>query len=200
MSKPISIHPEKSALLVMDYQNVILNNYLASDQASDVLTQTAELLDATRKAGMHIIYVMVAFRPGHPEVSPRNKLFSIVKEHGLFVLGGGDTSIHAAVAPKGDEPVVIKHRIGAFSGTDLDVLLRARDIDTLVLAGVTTAGVVLSTVRQAFDRDYQVVVASNCCTDPDAEVHRLLLDKILGEHAEVITAQQVIAGLVPTKA
>lgn len=184
----------------MDFQNVILNNYLAADQAARVLATTADLIDAARKARLPVIYVMVAFRPGHPEISPRNRLFSIVKEHGLFARDGADTGIHAAIAPTPEEPVVVKHRVGAFSGTDLETLLRAWHIETLVLAGITTAGVVLSTVRQAFDRDYRLVVARDCCADPDQEVHRVLLDKVIADHAEVLTAREIVAALPPNDA
>ncbi|MFG1404190.1 cysteine hydrolase family protein [Xanthobacter sediminis] len=195
MSKQFSISLEKSALLIMDFQNVILDNYLSADQAATVLANTAKLLSAAREAKMRIIYVMVAFRHGHPEISPRNKLFSIVKEHGLFARGGADTSFHSAVSPTNEEPIVIKHRIGAFTGTDLEMLLRAKHVETLVLAGVTTTGVVLSTVGQAFDRDYRVIVARDCCGDPDEEVHQMLLDKVISQHAEIVAAQEIITAL-----
>jgi len=195
MSKPFHIQSDKSALLVMDFQNVLLNNYLTADASVAVLAKTAELIAAARAARMQVIYVTVAFRYGHPEVSARNKLFSLLKENGLFARGGADTSIHSSVAPLNDEPVVIKHRVGAFSGTDLETLLRAGGIETLVLAGITTAGVVLSTVRQAFDLDYRLVVASDCCADPDQDLHRVLLDKVISQHAEIVEAREISAAL-----
>jgi len=153
------------------------------------------MIAAARTARMLVIYVTVAFRPGHPEVSARNRLFTLLKQNGLFARGHVDTAIHPALAPAEDEPVVIKHRVGAFTGTDLEMLLRASGIETLVLAGITTAGVVLSTVRQAFDMDYRVVVAGDCCADPDLDVHQMLLDKVIAQHAEVVSAQRVIDAL-----
>lgn len=195
MSKPVSINPEKSALLILDFQEVVLSNYLSAGDATAVLGKTTELLAAARAAHMNVIHVMVAFRQGHPEISPRNKLFSAAKEHGLFARDGANTSIHSAVAPADEEAVVIKHRIGAFSGTDLETLLRAKNIESLLIAGVTTTGVVLSTVRQAFDRDYRLVVAGDCCADPDYEVHRVLLDKVIAQHAEVVTAHDIAVAL-----
>jgi isochorismate hydrolase len=74
---------------------------------------------------------------------------------------------------------VVKHRISPFVGTDLETLLRANGIDTLVLAGVHTSGVVLSTVRHAGDLDYRLVVVRDCCADPDGEVHAMLLDIVI---------------------
>lgn len=144
---------------------------------------------------MPVVYVMVAFRQGYPEVSERNRLFSRVKQSGAFGCGQVETAIHPAVAPLDNEPVVIKHRIGAFTGTALETLLRSNGIETLVLAGVTTAGVVLSTVRQALDLDYRVVVARDCCADPDHDVHHVLLDKVIAQHAEVVSAQRVVDAL-----
>jgi nicotinamidase-related amidase len=67
------------------------------------------------------------------------------------------TQVHDALEPRPDEPVVVKRRVSAFSGSDLDVLLRAAGADTLVLAGIATSGVVLSTLRQAADLDYRLI-------------------------------------------
>lgn len=195
MSEPFHLDPAKSALLVLDYQNVLLENYVAQAQREAVLAGTARMIAAARAARMPIVFVMVAFRTGHPEVSPRNALFSFVKQNGLFLRGQPETAIHPAVAPLHDEPVVIKQRIGAFSGTDLQTLLGSNGVETLVLAGITTGGVVLSTVRQAFDLDYRLVVARDCCADPDSELHDLLLDKVIAPHAQVVHSQHVVDAL-----
>jgi nicotinamidase-related amidase len=87
-------------------------------------------------------------------------------------------AIHAAVAPEGDDIVITKHRVGAFPGTDLEMILRANDIDTLILFGIATSGVVLSTLRHAADTDYRLIVIKDCCADSDAEVHACLVDKV----------------------
>ena len=85
----------------------------------------------------------------------------------------------------------MKHRIGAFTSTDLDRILRAQDIETLVLAGVTTGGVVLSTLRQAFDLDYQMIVAADACEDKDSEVHTALIERIFPQHAALLNTEQI---------
>jgi nicotinamidase-related amidase len=75
----------------------------------------------------------------------------------------------------------------------LDVVLRAREIDTLVLTGIATSGVVLSTVRQAADLDYRLVVLAGAGLDGDPEVHRVLTEKVFRRQADVLTVDDWIA-------
>ena len=110
---------------------------------------------------------------------PVTPLFSGLKANGMAVAGSEGAAIHPAAAAREGEPIVVKHRISPFVGTDLETLLRASGIDTLVLAGVSTSGVVLPTVRHAGDLDYRLVVVRDCCADPDAEVHAMLLDIVM---------------------
>ncbi|HEY8745038.1 MAG TPA: isochorismatase family protein, partial [Chloroflexota bacterium] len=83
-------------------------------------------------------------------------------------------------------------RVSAFAGSDLDLILRAGTIDTMVLCGIATSGVVLSTLRQAADLDYRLVVLADGCLDSDAEVHRVLMEKIFPRQADVLTVEQWI--------
>ena len=105
------------------------------------------------------------------------------------------TQVHAALEPRPDEPVIVKRRVSAFSGSDLDVLLRAADAGTLVLAGIATSGVVLSTLRQAADLDYRLIVLSDACADRDPEVHRVLLEKVFPRQALVTETDEWIQSL-----
>ena len=82
--------------------------------------------------------------------------------------------------------MVTKRRVSAFSGSDLEVVLRAQDISHLALCGIATSGVVLSTLREAADKDYQLTVLADCCVDSDEEVQRVLLTKVFPRQAEVI--------------
>src|ERR1700728_3110306 len=165
MTGALLIDPSSSALLVMDYQIDVLEKFMAPADSTEVLSVLPKLLAAARSADMLVIYVVICFRPGYPEISPRNPTFSVIAQNGLFQAGSPGTQIHPAVAPIEGEPVVIKHRVSAFGGTDLQIILQSRAIETLVLAGVHTSGVVLSTLRQAFDLDYGILVASDCCAD-----------------------------------
>ena len=100
------------------------------------------------------------------------------------------TQVHAAVAPRAGDIVVTKKRVSAFTGSDLDVVLRSLDIDSLVLTGIATSGVVLSTLRQAADLDYGLIVLRDCCADADDEVHRVLLDNVFPRQATVVQAAE----------
>ncbi|HZU85176.1 MAG TPA: isochorismatase family cysteine hydrolase [Polyangiaceae bacterium] len=192
MNAPI-VDPETTALLVMDFQTVVVE-MIATDKEAR-LARAAALVEGARKAGMRIIYVVVGFRAGYPEVSPRNRWFAELRGSGRFVEGSAGTEVHAALAPNPGDVVVTKHRVSAFAGTDLDMTLRANGIDTLVLAGLATSGVVLSTVRHAADADYRLVVVEDCCGDRDAEVHRMLVEKVFPRQATVINSSELLAAL-----
>src|SRR5579871_6284485 len=172
MPSPLSLDPKTSALLVMDFQTTIVGGY-ATD-ADALLARTSKLIEAARHTGTRVIYVVVGFRDGYPEVSPRNQSFGALRESGRFAAGSAGIEVHPDIAPKPGEVVVTKHRVSAFAGTDLDMILRANGIETLVLAGIATSGVVLSTVRHAADADYRLVVVADGCGDRDPEVHRVL--------------------------
>jgi nicotinamidase-related amidase len=190
------IEPRNAALLVMDYQVDTLTRFMTAAQSAAAIACVPELIAMAREAGMMVIHVIVAFRPGHPEVSPRNPLFSALKANEMLVAGSAGAAIHPAAAVREGEPIVVKHRISPFVGTDLETLLRASGIDTLVLAGVHTSGVVLSTVRHAGDLDYRLVVVRDCCADPDAEVQAMLLDIVIAKQAAVVTISE-LAGALP---
>jgi nicotinamidase-related amidase len=186
MADNLSIDRGTSALLVMDFQTLIVDNYATGAEA--LLDRTAKLIAVARSAGMRVIYVVVGFRPGYPEVSDRNATFNGIRASGAFVEGAENTRIHPAVAPRAEEIVVTKHRVSAFAGTDLDLILRANGIETLILTGIITSGVVLSTLRHAADADYRLLVVGDCCSDGDEETHRVLLEKVFPRQATITTA------------
>jgi nicotinamidase-related amidase len=189
----LSLDPKTSALLVMDFQTSIVESF--TTERDGLLARAAALIEGARKAGMKVVYVVVAFRPGYPEVSPRNPAFGPIRESGRYIQGSAGTEVHSAVAPRAGEVVVTKHRVGAFVGTDLDMVLRSSGIETLVLAGIATSGVVLSTVRHAADVDYRLVVVEDGCADRDPEVHRVLVEKVLPKQATMTTTAAVLGAL-----
>ncbi|CAA0320169.1 TPA: cysteine hydrolase [Klebsiella oxytoca] len=191
MSNQLSNISKNSALLVMDFQTIILNNFLPQEIAGNVIRNTASLIAAARAAAVPVIYISVGFRKGYPEVSKNNTIFSSIKENGMFMADNESTAIHPEVAPAENEAVIVKRRVGAFSFTELEMILRAQGIETLILTGVTTSGVVLSTVGQAFDLDYRLVVAGDCCADPDHDTNLFILDKILPQHAIVTRSTEI---------
>jgi nicotinamidase-related amidase len=174
---------DDSALLVMDVQPGILDRLPNPD---DYLAKVTAAVNAAHARHVPVIYVVVGFRAGMPEVSARNKSFSGLRT----AAAPGLVDPKPAIAPVGDDVVVTKRRVSAFAGSDLEVVLRGREIRHLVLAGIATSGVVLSTVREAADKDYELTVLSDLCADFDAEVHRVLLEKVFPRQANVMTSQE----------
>jgi nicotinamidase-related amidase len=97
--------------------------------------------------------------------------------------------------PLASELVVLKRRVSAFTGSDLEVVLRAGDVDHLVPTGIATSGVVLSTLREAADHDYRLTVLADACLDGDPEVHRVLTEKVFPRQADVVTVAEWVSGL-----
>jgi nicotinamidase-related amidase len=138
--------------------------------------------------GHKVGFVRVAFRPGHPEVHSRNKLFSGVKAGNVLVEGTEIADLHPKIQQiVTDEPVFTKRRVGPFDSTDLDEYLRAQGIEHVVVTGVATGMVVLSAVRGLFDRDYDVTVLSDCCADADEKRHHAMLEHVFPHEATVMT-------------
>jgi nicotinamidase-related amidase len=178
----------QSALLLMDFQNGIVERYA---DRPEVMAHFQCAVNAARCAEIPVIFVRVAFRDGYPEVSPRNKSFSgIVERIGNMTIANTATQIHESVAPRPEEAVVTKLRVSAFAGSDLEVILRAKGIDTLILTGIATSGVVLSTLREAADKDYRLIVLSDACLDANPEVHRVLMEKVFPRQADVMTVNE----------
>ena len=182
-----------TALLIMDVQQGILARF-ASD-GDGYLARLATAIAAARAADVMVGYVTIAFRPGYPEVSDRNKSFAAIAGTGRFTDGDPGRAIPGAVAAAPGEAVVTKRRVSAFTGSDLEVLLRARGVYHLVLAGIATSGVVLSTLRQAADLDYRLTVLADGCLDRDPEVHQVLLHKVFPRQAEVASIADWAASL-----
>jgi len=187
----ISIELDRTAVLALDLQADIVGR--VGEKAVSALEHAASVLAAARRARLPVIYVVVGFRPGYPELSKRNALFAAVAQAGRFISSTPVADIALPVRPEDGDLVVVKHRVSAFTGTDLEMILRAKGIDTLVLFGISTSGVVLSTVRHAADADYRLVVVRDACADADEEVHRVLTEKVLARQATVTSASEVAA-------
>jgi nicotinamidase-related amidase len=174
----------------MDLQRDIVEHY----PHPAVLQKAGEAADAARAAGVPVVFVRVAFRDGAPEIATSNRRFAPAKSRAVGGESAPGAQIAGAVAPHPGEPVVTKRRVSAFAGSDLDVLLRGYRAERLVLAGIATSGVVLSTVTQAADLDFELVL-SDACADADPEVHRVLTESVFPKAAEVVTTAEWVSSL-----
>jgi nicotinamidase-related amidase len=161
----------------------------------DLLARAGEAIEIVRLRGGHVGFVRVAFEDADYVAIPEtNKSFFPLAGGNYLRADAPETAIHDAVALKPDDMVVRKTRVGPFSTTDLHEQLKARGVTTLILAGVHTSGVVLSAVRDAADRDYRIVLLEDCISDPDSQVHEILMTKVFPRQAHV-TSVADLAGL-----
>ncbi|HEX2276291.1 MAG TPA: cysteine hydrolase [Candidatus Tectomicrobia bacterium] len=192
----LSLDRQRTALLIADFYGAILST-LPHATDRKVIEKTQHLQGAAREAGLFVCYCATVFRPGYVEISERNKVFRERKHSGQPPVSDPVQLIHPAVLPRPGEVVVGKHRVNALYGTALDPIWRANNIDTLIILGYATSGVVLSTVRYAADLDYRLLVVEDCCADQDPSVHDFLTQRIFPRQAEVVSAASVIEALLP---
>jgi nicotinamidase-related amidase len=180
-----------TALLVMDYQAGIVGRV---DEADELLQQARAAVALVRDWGGQVGYVRVAFEDEDFDFPDSSRMGALVRDSGgALHADSPTTAIDERVAPAAGDVVVRKTRVGAFSTTDLHDQLQDLGVDTILLAGISTSGVVLSTVIEAHDLDYRVVVLADGCADTDPEVHAFLLEKILPRRAAVITLGELPA-------
>lgn len=165
-SNQLSNNRGKTAVLLMDYQIRQLSAFSEEFQKT-ILKRANKVLARVRREGIPLIYVEVVRGEKTPE-----------------------TAIHPAITPKPGELVLTKSRVGPFSTTNLDEILKKQGVDTLVLLGLRTSGCVLSTVRWAADIDYKLIVLSDCCADAEDDVHQILMGKVFPRQASVLNSLQ----------
>lgn len=192
MTTPVTpITPERTALLLMDFQPAVL---AAVADTESLLERARAALSWARSANVRVIHVRVAFAPDdYAAVPTRNKTFAAVAANRILADGSPEFEIHDSLEVREGDIVVRKTRFGAFSTTDLHAGLHSEGIDTLVLAGISTAGVVLSTLRHAADEDYRLYVLADATADPDPEVQRVLTEKVFPHQADVVSTDDLWA-------
>jgi nicotinamidase-related amidase len=182
----------RTALLCMDMHGFTMA-HLPEETKQRLLAATGAALDVARKANVTVIYVAAARRPDF--TSPRNKFTSSARAAAASTTDQADrTRIVDPVAPREGEPIVRKPRMSAFFGSELQSMLAARDIDTLVLSGVSTNFVVESTARYAVDADYRVIVLEDCCAAGSQETHARALAS-MEPMVHIATSKDFLAAL-----
>ncbi|MFL9918109.1 cysteine hydrolase [Paraburkholderia fungorum] len=176
-----AIVPAQTALVVMHYQTDILA--LFPSVAPTLLVNTRELCDAARARSVSVYFAKIQFSPGYPEVSPLNRNGQGIKQLGLFV----DDKIAPELGQQDTEPLIIAHRASVFFGTGLQARLSAQGIDTLLMVGIASTGVVLSSVAYASDADFRLFTVKDCCYDPDQVVHDHLFSTAFDSRTTVLS-------------
>jgi nicotinamidase-related amidase len=194
------LDPARSALLLFDF----LRGYAEQDAAAraryePVVANAAAVLAAARAAGVKVFYTRADHRADRAtsartirDTDNRLRPLAPGAADGPLLTGGtAETEIVPALAPRGEDFIVPKHRWSALHGTYLDTALRSRHIDTLILCGGSTDVGIASTAFAARDLDYNVVIVSDACTSPEQDNHDQLVRRMFPRMARVRTAAQV---------
>jgi nicotinamidase-related amidase len=168
-----------TALILGDIQRGVTQAYPFARQVVPALT---ELLPRARAAGVLVVFVRIAFRSNRADLPPGNPLFSAFFDAAeIFHEGMPGTEIDLPVQQ--EDVIVLKRRASAFAGTDLELVLRAHGVDSIVVAGVATSAMVAATCYDAADRGYHITVLRDGCADSDPTVHDFFMDKVFPSRA-----------------
>src|SRR4029434_2728930 len=133
--------------------------------------RAGEVLAAARHAGIFVTYCISHFRPGYPEIPAQHNPRSPMRASGAVLPADPAMLIHPSVQPREGERVISKRRTRCFAGSAFDTILRSQGIETIILMGHATSGVILSTVRLAADLDYHVLAVEDGCADRGPRGH-----------------------------
>lgn len=189
----------RTAVVALHYQNDVLHPdgkirlAVADDAAgrAQVIERAGRLLSGARAGGVPVVSVRVAFRPDHADVPQNAPIFRNVARLGAVAEGSWGAAFLDGLGPLPGEFVVTHNRIGAFHGSSLGDTLRVLGAGRLIVAGVATSSVVVTTVGQAVDLGYEVIVARDACSAARPEMHAAALD-IMSIIADVVSVEQAL--------
>lgn len=190
MTDPLSLTPKKTALVLVDLQRGIVQMPVAPYAGADVVTRGATLAAAFRTAHAPVVLVRVSFSADGGDVlaQPRDHQMAMARPPGW------DELVPELGAASGDIRIT-KHQWGAFYGTELDLQLRRRGVDTIVIGGISTNFGVESTARDAFERRYALVFVEDAMAGQSAEAHAFACGTIFPRLGVVRSTQVVLAAI-----
>jgi nicotinamidase-related amidase len=179
-------------LLVIDMQNDFLDNWPDASRER-LLRSTFDLVSSMRSRGCPVVWVRQEFEPDLRDA------FLGMKSQRISITIKGTPGCEIArdlpVAPS--DRVIVKKRYSAFFGTRLEETLAELRPDTLVLAGINTHACIRTTAIDAYQRDWPVIIASDCVRSYDDEHHAITLRYLQREIARVMTNQEIDLALAP---
>jgi nicotinamidase-related amidase len=181
----------KTAFVSIDLQKGITSFAGSPNSSSDVIRNAARLAETFRKNGAPVVLVNVSSKDGKDMLSP------LSDQQGWR--SSDRPKDWAELVPElnrqENDICITKRQWGAFYGTELDLQLRRRKIDTIVICGISTNIGVETTVREAYQHGYNIVVASDACTAQTAEEHDHSIKYIFPRIARVRTTDEILAAL-----
>jgi len=182
------------ALLIIDFSVAFTTgtkNFPGGGYDNEV-ARTKELLRAARAAGIPVFYTTIAYRPD-------------MQDAGLWAAkipwiaglqdGTEEVAIDDRIAPREDEPVLVKKYPSAFFQTSLDDLLRARKVDSLIVAGCTTSCCVHATVVDAMGLGYKTTIVADAVNDMNPMLHAINLADMRSRFADVASTAEIVTEL-----
>lgn len=186
-----SLNLSKTAYLAIDLQDGILNNGVLAPYTPDaVLLAANQLAEAFKNTEALITLVNVdatSFHYLHPARYTREQPIKVPDSYMQLsmAIATDDTASNVVI--------VTKHNSGAFFGTDLDLQLRRRGINTIILSGLTTSNGVYATALDAFQHGYHLYIVEDATSDRDPDLHHLFFDKLYPKLGTVVTVDQVFS-------
>jgi nicotinamidase-related amidase len=175
-------HMDRAALVIMHYQ-VDVFEILFGERPSPLLDRSNALIQSWRATGQPVLFPNFSLGEHYEHAPPAdNRQISPYISSGRFRTG---LPVAGLATERGDLFYACP-RASVFYGTMLDADLRTRGVSTLVMAGISTTGVVLSSVASASDADYDVRLVKDCCYDPDQDAHEALFRSGFGGRVQVV--------------
>jgi nicotinamidase-related amidase len=198
------IDASKVAVLAVHWQNdLVLPQgafgpiFAQEIERQQLIPRTARVLDAVRAAGGTVIYVNVAFTPGFGDVIANSGLFRTAIKTNGFVRGTPGVRVVDELAPKPGDFQVEHSRISAFYGNDIELVLRKRGIEAVVVTGVATNVAVDHTVRDALELGFDTILLEDCCCSSNTQYHDAALLTLRVLATWVTKAEEFLARLAP---
>lgn len=197
------IDPRRTAIIGVHWQEDVagktgaLSDVFAKNVvASNIIPRTARMFEAGRKAGALIVFVNVAYWPGHVGLIANNALFNTVKARkDKFLRGSDGVKVLPEFGPAATDVIIEHSRISAFHGSDLQSVLVGHGIDTVAVTGVATNVAVDHTTRDAAQLGYRTILIEDCCCSSDAAYHEASLKSLFILATNIVKADQFIAAL-----
>lgn len=184
------IKAEKTALVVIDLQNGIVNREWSPHTGSEVVHNASKLASAFKEKGAFVILVRVSTTDGKDMLKPRTD----IKASPVQFQAGWDTIV-SELENIENAHIITKRQWGTFYGTDLDLQLRRRGIDTIVLCGISTSIGVDTTAREAYQHGYNQIFAEDAMTAGTKEEHDYVCKYIFPRMGKIRTSEEIISSL-----
>jgi nicotinamidase-related amidase len=198
------LDPARTALLFFDMLNghVKKNDPATKARYAPVIASAVRLLEAARRAGVVVMYAAAHHRPdnatsAHLVTDTDNRLRPIPSGAArelkpVVAAGTWEAQVIDELKPQPQDYMIPKFRWSAFHQTYLDLALRNRNIDTLLISGGSTDVGVASTAYAARDLDYNLIIVSDACTSPEEDNHRQFMQRVFPRMARVRTTEEVL--------